>query len=315
MSTTTERTRATLIKEGDREESGAYPVEERLQSEALIAELAPELVELIPEPPPESRRPRPRPATPSERAELVLEDLSLAPDNPYLASSLVPPPKRPFPVRRALGIAGGMLAAASLGAAIQLLVLRASHEQGTQGTGGAVAAAPVPVAVAAPAAPVPVLPAEPGANAAPPPQPAPEPSAPAVAPAPDAKLATEGAVRAPRVVSAPPPAPPEPEATALEVPAVVSVAPVDLPDWPTREQVTAGFESVRAALVQCAAGRAGTAEIKATISNDGRISYALVRGDYDGSAEGTCMAKAVRAAQFPPFAQPRLKVSYPIALR
>jgi len=129
-----------------------------------------------------------------------------------------------------------------------------------------------------------------------------------------------------RELRAEPPAPPEPKIAAPEATAIsttqnetavasLEAAPVvDLPDYPTREQVTAGFESVRAALAQCAAGQAGTAQIKATIGNNGRISYALVGGDFDGSPAGSCMAKAVREAQFPAFAQPRLKVTYPFAL-
>jgi len=349
MSTTPDRSRATafgLITEDGHDESGAYPVgarthlSEQLESDAVIAEIAPELVALIPEPPPESIRPRA--ATPSERAELVFEDLTLSPDNPYLASSLVPPAERPFPMRRAFAIASGMLAAAGLGAAIQLVALRGAPQasvQKPQPSAGITAPAPVAVAsprevIAPPAAIVAAAPVAAVAHVDP--APAIEVAAPPVA-----ALAPSGPAEAP--VSAPgpsasgkrkeaPPAPAEPSAVAAPMPIAPAagapaeaavVAPVeqaavpaaaDLPAYPSREHVTAGFEAVRDALSRCAAGRSGTAEIKATINGNGRIGHALVAGDFTGSPEGSCMARAVRAAQFPAFAQPRLKVRYPFAL-
>jgi hypothetical protein len=336
------RSRATAFGiKGEREESGAYPIgsgtdlSEQLESDAVIAELAPELVSLIPEPPPESMRPRA--ATPSERAELVFEDLSLSLDNPYLASSLVPPPKRPFAIQRALAIAGGMLAAAGLGAALQFSALRGAPDvsvQKSQSSAGI--SAPAPVAVASPRE----LIAPPSALVPPPPVAVVSPTRVAEVAAP--AVATPVPVEAPVRTSAPsatlkpkdaPPAPMEPATVAAPMPvkpaAVAPVeeaaaplapaeeaaaVPVDLPAYPTREQVTAGFEAVRAALAQCAAGRTGTAEIKATINSNGRIGHAVVAGDFRGTAEGSCIAKAVRDAQFPAFAEPRLKVSYPFAL-
>src|SRR6478609_9200081 len=39
-----------------------------------------------------------------ERAELIVEDLSLRFDNPYAASSLVPPPRRPVSVGKIIGV-------------------------------------------------------------------------------------------------------------------------------------------------------------------------------------------------------------------
>lgn len=345
MSTNTQRSRASafgVIKE----ESGSFPIEreiERLESDAVIAELAPDLVSLIPELPPEARSARPRPPTPSERAELVIEDLSLQLDNPYLKSSLVPPPKRPFPMARAVIIASGMLAAAAIGAVIQLNVLRTTHEPATNaGTAGI--AAPVPAAAVAAAAPqrrapeavIAAPPAPEAAVTAPiAAQPAPVTAQPAaviaqpVVAAPAAPVVAAvvpkaeriapvqaAAVQpAPHVARTTPPAPPEPAVPVAEAATPAAVAPAaDLPEYPTREQVTAGFEGVRSALAQCAAGRAGTVEIKASIASNGRIAHALVGGDFSGTPEGSCMARAVREAQFPAFTQPRLKVSYPFAL-
>jgi hypothetical protein len=316
-----ERTRATafgLVK--DSEQSGSFPIGDRaedsvrLESDAVIAELAPELVSLIPEPPPAAWSTRPRGPTPSERAELVIEDLSLALENPYLASSLVPPPKRPFPVARALAIGAGMLAAAAIGAVIQLNTLQGSSSQAHLETGGVTSPAPVAVVAAAKPMPQPEMVAAPA--------PVVEVAAPVEAP-PVAPV-----VVAPVVAVAPKPEAPKPMRAVLPpaqpesaaAPMAVKVAPepiaaaVSLPEYPSREQVTAGFESMRTALKQCAAGRAGKVEVKASITGNGRIVHALIDGDFEGSPEGSCMARAVREAQFPAFSQPRLKVSYPFAL-
>jgi hypothetical protein len=330
-----ERTRATvfgLVKDG--EQSGSFPIGERaedrlqLESDAVIAELAPDLVSLIPEPPPAAWSTHPRGPTPSERAELVIEDLSLSLENPYLASSLVPPPKRPFPIVRALAIGAGMLAAAAIGAAIQLNVLRGSSASTRAETGGVAAPAPVAVAAAAQPAPREAIIA-PAPVVAAPVEAAPvqsarielapvELSAAQAAPAPKA-IAPVAAVKpvALRPTRATmPPAPAEPAVVPLAKTAepAPAAAAIDLPEYPSRAQVTAGFEAMRGALKECAAGRAGKVEVRASVTSNGRIVHALIDGDFEGSPEGSCMARAVRAAQFPAFSQPRLKVSYPFAL-
>jgi hypothetical protein len=336
MSTNPDRSRASafgLIKE--REQSGSFPIGERaedsqrLESDLVIAELAPDVVSLIPEPPLEARRsfaPPPRNATPSERAELVIEDLSLQLDNPYLASSLVPPAKQPFPMRRMLAIGTGMLAAAAIGAVIQLSVLRGAHQTDVN-AGAAGIAAPTPAPIAAVGA-VAATKQPPARELAVAPQPEPALEAPAapveLAPAP-VVAAIAPKVEQPVVLAqlpAPsrsarvaPPAPPEPSVPVAEAAMPVeAVAAADLPEYPSREQVTAGFESVRAALSQCAAGRSGRVDIDASIASTGRIVHALVGGDFRGTVEGSCMARAVREAKFPAFSQARLKVSYPISL-
>jgi hypothetical protein len=78
--------------------------------------------------------------------------------------------------------------------------------------------------------------------------------------------------------------------------------------------VAAGFEAVRVQIQQCAAGQHGIAQIAATIASTGRISHALVEGPFAGTPEGSCMARAVRAARFPSFSQANLKVAYPVSL-
>ena len=65
-----------------------------------------------PPPPPPSVRPRKvvQQERQSERARLEFQDLSMLPGNPYAASSLVPPPRQPFPVAKvALGVVAAVV--------------------------------------------------------------------------------------------------------------------------------------------------------------------------------------------------------------
>ena len=91
-------------------------------------------------------------------------------------------------------------------------------------------------------------------------------------------------------------------------------AEIALPEVPSRAEVSAGFDAVRGALATCAAGKHGVVDIDATVSGAGRVTYALIAGVFKGSPEGSCMARAVRAARFPQFSRASLKVSYPVAL-
>jgi hypothetical protein len=302
----------------------------------------------------------------SERAQLQFEDLSLRPDNPYAASSLVPPPRKPISPAKVVGVVAAVLAIASGGwfafRAVTEHVERAPQAE-TRPQAERVAArpatpretAPVPAAPAAPAnapaivpdhvevtapersdvarAAAPVVAAKPAAapvDRAADSEPAPAaavPTAPAaepvVAPPQPAAAAAEPVVApsqqpvvAPSTVAALPTGD-SPPVTEAPVPATAdqtAALAAPLPLTPTREQVVAGFEAIQPELVQCAAGKHGVAQISATIAGSGRISYALVGGKFQGTVEGSCMARVVRGARFPQFSQPTLKVSYPVSL-
>jgi hypothetical protein len=288
-----------------------------------------------------------RPRLQSERARLVIEDLSLQPGNPYAASSLVPPPRRPVSVAKVSGIAcavilsgiGAWTLTQSLTAEPQL---QARTPADRPAAGAAVrapdrATAAPPATSHVPASHVDAK-AEPASQAtavlmpqaelAQPVQVAPRatsrdrtgeistPAAttatPATTPAPAGTSASAAVETEPVIASATADeASPTPAATSPEDAAAALAA---LPQTPTREQVVAGFEAVQEQLVQCAAGKHGIAQIDATIASSGRISYALVGGKFTGSPEGSCMARVVRTARFPQFRQPTLKVSYPVAL-
>jgi hypothetical protein len=87
-----------------------------------------------------------------------------------------------------------------------------------------------------------------------------------------------------------------------------------LPDEPSRADVIAGLNQLRGELSECSKGRSGTAEIDLTIASSGAVSYALIGGDYAGTPQGSCIARAVRAARFEPFTKPRVRIIYRMAL-
>jgi hypothetical protein len=87
-----------------------------------------------------------------------------------------------------------------------------------------------------------------------------------------------------------------------------------LPDAPSREQVIGAVGAIRSELAQCAAGRGGVAQLDLTVANTGRVVHALVIGDFAGTPQGSCMARALRKASFPRFKQDRFRVLYPVSL-
>lgn len=88
----------------------------------------------------------------------------------------------------------------------------------------------------------------------------------------------------------------------------------DLPQGPTRSEVVTRLESVRPAVQACAAGRSGVADLDVTIAHTGVVMHVLVGGDFAGTTEGSCIARAVRGARFPAFKQERFRLLYPYAI-
>lgn len=84
-----------------------------------------------------------------------------------------------------------------------------------------------------------------------------------------------------------------------------------LPEQPSRTDVQRGLEDVRPQLNACAQGTHGTTYANITIVGAGRVSYAMMGGDFAGTSAGSCMAKALRTATFPRFSGASFKVRYP----
>jgi predicted Zn finger-like uncharacterized protein len=87
----------------------------------------------------------------------------------------------------------------------------------------------------------------------------------------------------------------------------------NLPDQPGREQVIAAMTSVKSAVSACAQGQGGVATVTVSVAGEtGRVTNAQVSG-VTGPA-GSCVAQAVRKAQFPKFQNKVFKVQFPFKL-
>ena len=67
-------------------------------------------------------------------------------------------------------------------------------------------------------------------------------------------------------------------------------------------------------MTACAHGMQGTAQLDITVADTGFVTSAVVGGDFAGTPEGSCIARAVRSAQFAPFKKPRFRLIYPFSL-
>ncbi len=86
----------------------------------------------------------------------------------------------------------------------------------------------------------------------------------------------------------------------------------NLPDSPPRDGVLRALRSVQGAVGRCGNGQHGVANTTITVSgSNGRVSNARVTGQFAGTPIGSCVARAVRGAQFPRFRRPTFQVSFP----
>lgn len=87
-----------------------------------------------------------------------------------------------------------------------------------------------------------------------------------------------------------------------------------LAQLPKRQDVHDAMRSVQDQVRACAGHRTGTAQITATAVGSGRLNHVLVRGDFSGTPEGSCIARVVRTARLPPFSQRQFEFSYPFSM-
>jgi hypothetical protein len=76
------------------------------------------------------------------------------------------------------------------------------------------------------------------------------------------------------------------------------------------------MREVQSAVRACAVreGQTGMANITIVFASSGRVITANVAPPFAGTAVGSCMARAVRAATVPAFTRPTFRVSYPFSL-
>lgn len=124
-------------------------------------------------------------------------------------------------------------------------------------------------------------------------RPAPEPTRPLTpAPPEDDPLAGILAPRQPRPVAHPDP---------------------DLPETPSRGDITSAMNGVTPAVRACADGNHGAALVNASFGSDGRVRSVDVTGSLAGPVR-SCVATAVRTARVPEFSRPSFRVNYPFRL-
>ena len=98
-------------------------------------------------------------------------------------------------------------------------------------------------------------------------------------------------------------------------PAVASTGSGSLPETPSRDAVIAAMRAVQPAVRACAQGdRHGVATVRIVIGSSGRVRNAEVVGDFAGTSEGSCVARAVRGASVPPFSSASFAVTYPFPI-
>ncbi|MDD9933540.1 MAG: hypothetical protein OXT09_08055, partial [Myxococcales bacterium] len=283
-----------------------------LAEDATVVELDSRRQRAEAPPEPEASEPPPlpepiavsEPAAREERAALP----EIAPPAPEVVSSLAPAEveKQQESERSSVGFVIAAVAA--------MAVIGVGGWWLTRGTYEPAPRAKTPIVKPPPAAAAAVAPkhAPPVAE-----QPA-QPEAPVEQPAPVARKKVRKAKRAPKATRATAPAPAESEAQApAEAPEpALQVKPrnTELPDTPSRDAVVAALSKVQRAVRACAPGQRGVAQVDLTVSGVGKVTHAIVGGDFAGTPEGSCIARAVRGARFTPFKQPRFRVVYPFSL-
>jgi hypothetical protein len=109
-----------------------------------------------------------------------------------------------------------------------------------------------------------------------------------------------GVAPSPAVVPAPRSAPAQPAA--------------DLPAQPSREVVVNVMNGMLPKLQACVGDKHGAAHVTLTVRSTGNVTYALVGGVFAGTAEGSCIAREIKTAEFPAFTDPSIRVAYPLQL-
>lgn len=162
-------------------------------------------------------------------------------------------------------------------------------------------------AVAAAAAPVPppAAPAAPVAQAAPARPAAPAPAAAAAAPGARPSNVDDLIARAAGGNAAPAPAAAAPAAAAPTQ---------ELPERPTRQQITSVMGGLNSAVRACAQGQTGTAPVAVVIASDGSVRSASVSGQFAGSPIGECIQGVVNRAHFPAFRASESRVTWPFVI-
>src|SRR5262249_17263470 len=86
-----------------------------------------------------------------------------------------------------------------------------------------------------------------------------------------------------------------------------------LPEAPTREGITAAMGKIKGRVQACYEKfqQTGIATVEVSIAKTGKVQSATTSGKFADTDTGNCVAAAVKAANFPRFKGPTLKIDYP----
>jgi hypothetical protein len=89
-----------------------------------------------------------------------------------------------------------------------------------------------------------------------------------------------------------------------------------MPETPSPNDVINAMREVQSAVRACAffEGQTGIASITIVFASSGRVISATVAPPFAGTAVGSCMERAVRAATVPAFTRPTYSVICPFSL-
>ena len=95
-----------------------------------------------------------------------------------------------------------------------------------------------------------------------------------------------------------------------------AAGPAELPEAPSRDEVTQAMAVLLPAIRGCAMGQTGLATAGIVVRGDGRVASVELSGaPFEGTASGRCMEGVLRRARFSRFRQPTFRVRFPFSIQ
>lgn len=85
-------------------------------------------------------------------------------------------------------------------------------------------------------------------------------------------------------------------------------------DLPSVSELKAAMEAIRGRALACVGQGRGVAVVQGSAVGSGRVTHALILGDFAGTPEGSCIARAVRSAKLPGFEGELYRFTYDLRL-
>jgi hypothetical protein len=109
---------------------------------------------------------------------------------------------------------------------------------------------------------------------------------------------------------------PSARSAALQRERELALEQTQVPQAPTRDDVTQAMTVLLPAIRGCAMGHSGLATAGIVVRGDGRVAAVEITGaPFAGTASGRCMEGVIRRAHFPRFKQPAFRIRFPLAIQ